>query len=73
MFFLQEVGLARDIVPLASADGVDVGSDVEPLLEQAPVFVVAGFVAWVGDGVAEVGNGFALPRMDDVFGMDAEG
>ena len=61
----QLVGLTGDVVPLTTADSIDERLDAEPVGEQSPVFFLGGLVARVGDGIAEIGHAFALPRMFD--------
>ena len=71
MFFLQLVGLPGNVVPLASADSIDVWGDVEPLLQVIPVFFLGTAVSWVGYGIAKVGNALLHPRMSKgALGLD---
>ena len=61
MLLLQLVGLTGDVVPLPTADAVDVGRYLEPVLEESPVLLLRAAVARIGDGVAKVGHPLALP------------
>ena len=67
MLLFQQVGLPGDVVPLPSAHTVDVGGDVEPLLQESPVLGFRSLVARVGDGIAEIGHPFSLPGMAHEF------
>ena len=63
MLCVQLVGLVGDVVPLPAADAIHERCDVEPVLEETPVFFLGAAVARVGDGIAEVSHSLALPGM----------
>ena len=61
MFLFQLVSLPYHVIPLASAYAIHIGRDAEPFLQPCPVFLLCGFVSWVGDGIAQIGHSFPLP------------
>ena len=63
MFGIQTVGLTGDVVPLASADSIDVGGDAQPLLQEVPVFLFLAVILRVGNRVTKVGHALLHPRM----------
>ena len=65
VLLLQQVGLAGNVVPLAPADAIDVGDDVEPLLQEIPKLLLRAAIARVGNAVAQIGHALSLPGMHD--------
>lgn len=65
MFCPELIRLLGNIVPLASADAIDVRGDGQPILKETPVFDLRTVVARIGDGVAQIGHTLALPGMFD--------
>ena len=61
MLGLELLCLIGDVVPLTSADGIDIGFDVEPRLQPVPPFLLRAAVTGVGDAVAEIGHPLSLP------------
>ena len=62
---LQQVSLAPDVVPLAPALAIHIRFYLEPVLQEAPVFLLRSAVPRICDGVTEISHSLPLPGVAD--------
>jgi hypothetical protein len=63
MFGLQLIGLVSDIIPLTTANAIDIRSNLKPILKETPILNLGTTIARISDGVAKISYTRSLPRV----------